>query len=186
MIARVISVVLHPFVMVGVLVGVAAASRQSGGQALKSVAIVVFFTVVPMAVLMFRQVRRGAWQNADASNRAERPILYFVGVTTLVALLLYLIATQPQSFLLRGILATLGMLAVSALITRWIKVSLHMAFATFAAIALAMMRSPVGAVLLLSLPALAWARLTLERHTAGELALGAVVGAAAAGAMHYL
>ena len=43
---------------------------------------------------MWRQVRRGRWQNADASNRAERPILYLVCGVALVALLAYLAAAS--------------------------------------------------------------------------------------------
>ena len=52
MIARWISVLFHPFVMVGVMVGAAAAARQSAGEALRSVATVALFTIVPLAVLM--------------------------------------------------------------------------------------------------------------------------------------
>ncbi len=54
-----------------------------------------------------------------------------------------------------------------------------MAFATLAAIALALMRSPVGYALLLALPALAWSRLTLQRHTPLEVVLGTIIGAGA-------
>ena len=46
---------------------------------MRSVGIVVLFTIVPPGVLMWRQVRRGQWENVDASNRGERPILYVVG-----------------------------------------------------------------------------------------------------------
>ena len=185
-IARWVSMLFHPFVMVGVMVGTAAAGRGSPGDALRSVGTVVLFTVVPIAVLMWRQVRRGRWENADASNRAERPILYIVGGVGLAALLAYLIVVQSQSFMVRGVAATLGMLAVCAVATRWIKVSLHMAFATLAAVGLALTRSPVGYALLLVLPVLVWSRLTLQRHTGGEVALGTLIGAAAGAAMHYL
>ena len=184
--ARWLSIVLHPFVMIGVLVGIAAGSRQSGGEALRSVMLVVAFTIVPLAVLMVRQVRRGAWQNADASNQAERPVLFVVGGLALVALLAYVMLLQPQSFMVRGILTTLGMLAACALATRWIKVSLHMAFATFAAAALALARSPAGYVLLLALAPLLWSRLALRRHTALEIALGIAIGAIAGATIHYL
>jgi hypothetical protein len=186
MMARWISILFHPFVMVGVMVGGAAAARQSAGAAVRSVAVTVLFTMVPMAVLMWRQVRRGRWQDADASNRAERPILFIVCGVALVALLAYLLLLGTQSFMVRGLVATLGMMAACALATRWIKVSLHMAFATLAAVALALMRSPAGYVLLLMLPVLAWARLTLQRHTPLELILGTIIGAGAGAAIHYL
>lgn len=181
--ARWLSIVLHPFVMVGVMVGTAASARQTRGEALRSVAMVFLFTVVPLAVLMIRQVRRGAWENADASNRRERPMLYLVGAVALVALLAYITLFRPQSFMVRGVVATFGMLAVCAAATRWIKVSLNMAFAALAASAL--MGSRVGYGLALMLPPLAWARLALSRHTILELVLGTVAGIAAGVALHY-
>jgi hypothetical protein len=186
MIARWLSIVFHPFVMVGVMVGVAAAGRQTRGEAVRSVGLVMLSTIAPLAVLMWRQVRRGKWENADASNRAERPVLYIVGGIGLVTLLAYLLLVRPQSFMLRGVVATCCMMAVCAAATRWVKVSLHMAFAAFAAIALALARSPVGYLLLLALPAILWSRLTLQRHTPLEVALGTLLGGGAGAAMHYL
>ena len=186
MIARWLSISFHPFVMVGVMVGTAAAARQTAGEALRTVAIVALFTIVPLMILMAGQVRRGAWTSVDASNRAERPLLYLVGGVALGALLTYELVLRPQSFMVRGTMATLAMLAACALATRWIKVSLHMAFASLAATSLALARSPVGYALLMVLPALVWSRLTLERHTLLEVAFGTLIGAAAGAAMHYI
>lgn len=184
--ARVVSVIFHPFVMVGVMVGTAAASRETRSEAFRSIAIVVLITIVPIAVLMIRQVRRGVWENVDASDRRERPILYLVLGAALIALLAYLMLSGQQSFMVRGVVATLGMVAVCAVATQWIKVSLHMAFATLAATTLAVMGSIVGYVLVLMLPMLAWARLALSRHTPLELALGTLAGVSAGVAIHYL
>ena len=186
MTARWVSIVFHPFVMVAIMAGLAAASRQSAEDTLRSMGVVVLFTILPIAVLMRRQVRGGGWENSDASNRAERPILYVVGGVALAALLTYLAILRPQSFLMRGVAATLAMMALCALATRWVKVSLHMAFATLAAVTLALMRSPVGYVLLFALPAVMWSRLTLQRHMPLEVALGTIIGAAAGVAIHYL
>lgn len=184
--ARWLSVVFHPFVMVGVLVGVAAAARQPAGEAMRTIALVVGFTVVPICVLMIRNVRRGTWESADASRRHERRTLYLVVGVGLIALLAYVtIAGDRQLFLVRGVSATLAMLLVCGVMMRWTKVSLHMAFASLAATALGLMRSPVGYLLWLSLPALAWARLLLERHTLGEVVIGAMIGVAAGMGIHY-
>jgi membrane-associated phospholipid phosphatase len=184
--ARWLSLVLHPFVMIGVMAGTAAAARQPAGEAVMSVAIVAMLTIVPLAVLMWRQVRRGRWANADASNRAERPILYVASVLAVVALLAYFLLLRPQSFMVRGVVATLGMLGVCGAATRWRKVSLHMGFASLAATALVLMQAPAGYVLLLGLPALVWSRLTLRRHTPLELALGTIIGAGTGAAIHYV
>ncbi len=186
MIAQWLSVLLHPFVMIGVMAGAVAEARQPRAEGLHSLASVVVFTIVPLTILMWRQVRRGRWENADASNRSERIILYVTAGVALVALLAYLLVMRPQSLMVRGVAATLGMMAVCAAATRWVKVSLHMAFATLAAITLAVSRSPVGYVLVLALPALVWSRLTLQRHTSVEVTLGGIIGAATGVAIHYL
>lgn len=185
-IARYLSVVFHPFVMIGVMVGTAAAAKQTAAEAARSVATVALFTIVPLTALMWHQVRRGRWENSDASNRAERPILYIAGGIAVAVLLAYLLLASPQSLMIRGVVSSLGMLAVCGAATRWIKVSLHMAFAALAATALALMRLPTGYALLLALPALAWSRLVLHRHTPVEVILGTIIGAGAGAALHYL
>lgn len=175
-VARWLSIVAHPFVMVGVMVGAAAARRSSGAEAVRSVLVVLAFTVVPLLVLMVRQVRSGAWENVDASNTRERPMLYLVGGLALMALLAYLALARPQSFLIRGLACTLVMLAVCAAATPWIKVSLHMAFAALAATTLTLIGSRVGWVLVPVVPALAWSRLALGRHRPLEVVLGVFLG----------
>jgi hypothetical protein len=185
-VARWLSIIAHPFVMVGVMVGTATLSRQPATDALLNVALVALFTIVPLALLMVRQVRGAQWENVDASNRRERPILYLAGALSLAALLTFLIILRPGSSMVRGVAGTLGMFVICAIATKWVKVSLHMAFAALAATALALMGSMVGYFLVMMLPALGWARLTLKRHSTSEVALGAVAGIAAGAAIHYL
>ena len=115
----------------------------------------------------------------------ERPILFLVALATMAAVVGWLLLTNPQSFLIRGLLVTGALVAVSAVITRWVKVSLHMAFAAMAATAMTVMRSPVGYLLLAVVPVLAWSRLALGRHRPLEVALGAALGALAAGALFW-
>ena len=55
-----ISIVAYPFAMITLLVAVPAMGRPSG-HAVQSVLLVVLVVIVPIAVLMFRQVRRGRW-----------------------------------------------------------------------------------------------------------------------------
>jgi membrane-associated phospholipid phosphatase len=184
-IARGLSVVLHPFVTVSVMAGTAAGARQDVGAAARSVVVVAVFTVVPLFVLMVRRVRQGAWENVDASNRADRPILYVAAAVTVVALLGYVAVVRPQPFMVRGVTATLGMLAMCAAATRWVKVSLHMAFAGLAATVLALMKSPVGYLLVAVLPVLLWSRVALRRHTPGEAVLGTIIGAGSGAAIYY-
>ena len=71
------------------------------------------------------------------------------------------------------------MMVVCTVMTPWIKVSLHLAFASFAATTLILLGSPVGWVLLAVIPVLAWSRLHLSRHQPNEVVLGVIVGVVA-------
>ena len=177
-VARAVSIAAHPFVTSLIMVVGSAVQLGQLRRAGVAIAIVVVLAIAPVALLMMQQVRRGKWQNVDASNVRERPLLFAVSGIGLAGLLGYLLLAQPQSFLLRGVVAVVAMVAACAAITRWVKLSLHLAFATLATTVLLLLGSPAGWVLLLALPALAWSRLSLARHTVLEVVLGSVVGAA--------
>jgi putative transposase len=166
--------------MVAVMVVTAALHFGSGVDAVRALGIVALFTILPLAVLMALQVSRGAWTNVDASKRSERPALFGVGLAGLAVLLAYAFFFHPQSFLLRGAVGVVAMLAACAVVTPWLKVSLHMAFGTLATATLIFLGSSVGWVLLAAMPVLAWARVALQRHRLSEVAAGALAGVAAA------
>jgi hypothetical protein len=173
--ARWVSILAHPFVTTLVMVG-AVELHRGWDAAAWSVATVALFAFVPLAVLMRRQVRSGAWTNVDASHPHERPVLFLVGGAGILALLGYLAAAHPDSPLLRGAMGTLVMVALCAAITPWIKVSLHMAAASLATAVLLSRALPAGWLLALVLPLLAWARVALGRHGWAEVALGFLAG----------
>ena len=170
-----VSILAHPFVMVALLAAVPA-MRQSSGNAVQSVLLVVIAVVVPMAVLMFRQVRRGRWSNVDASKPSERPVLFKVALAGLVAAVAWLLLNDPQSFLVRGMLVAAAFLLLAALLTRWVKLSLHVAFAALTATTLVLLGSAVGYALIAVVPVVFWSRIALARHRVHELLVGLVLG----------
>jgi len=173
--ARWVSILAHPFVMVALLVAVPA-MRQSSGDAAQSVLLVVIAVVLPIAVLMFRQVRRGRWSNVDASKPSERPVLFMVALAGLVAALGWLLLNDPQSFLVRGMLVVAAFLLLAGLLTRWIKLSLHVAFAALTATTLCLLGSSVGYALIAVVPVVFWSRIALARHRVHEVLVGLVLG----------
>lgn len=175
-VARWVSIGLHPFVMIAILVADSVARRSGFSSILASVGIVAAFTTVPVATLMVIKVRRGTWKNVDASEPRERPALYTVGIGGVVALTCFLVLTGRDAYLLRGAVVTLGLLLVCAAITPVIKVSLHIATAALTATALVLGGSLVGWTLAALLPVLCWARLALKRHRPAEIIAGAALG----------
>lgn len=125
---------------------------------------------------MFRQVRRGHWSNVDASKPSERPVLFVVTLLCLVAAIGWLSLIDPQSFLVRGMFITGAFLLLASLLTRWIKLSLHVAFATMTATTLSLMGSRVGYALIGVVPLIWWSRVALGRHRVHELVVGLILG----------
>jgi len=184
--ARWVSIVAHPFVMVATMVVAAAFHFGTPLEAARILAIVTLLAVLPVALLMVRQVRRGSWANVDASNRTERPLLFAVSIIGLACLLAYALLFRPQSFLVRGSVGTLAMLGACAAAGKWLKISLHMAFGGLATTTLLLLGSPVGWILLPVMPVLAWSRLALGRHEPYEVAVGVLAGVVSAFAIHSL
>ena len=113
---------------------------------------------------------------ALVDNPSERPILFLIALASLLALIGWLRFNDPKSFLIQGMLVTGGFLLLAALLTRWIKLSLHVAFSALTATTLSLMGSWAGYVLMAVVPVVFWSRLVLARHRVPELAIGLVFG----------
>ena len=162
--------------MITLLVAVPAMGRPSG-DAVQSVLLVALVVIVPIAVLMFRQVHRRRSSNADASYPSERPARCLIALAGLVAALGWLRLKEPQSFLVRGMLDIVVFLLLAALITPWIKLSLHVAFTALTATAFSLSGSWIGYMLIAVVPLVFSSRLALARRRLNELAVGLVLGA---------
>lgn len=182
-IARWVSIVAHPFVMIAVVAGATTARVGSSNDVARNIGIVALFAICPVAVLMFDRVRRRAWANVDASKPPERPALYLVGVLGLLVLVCFLAATH--SVLLRPSAVALVVLLLCSLTTRWIKVSLHVTAAALTATTLLLLGSRMGWVVLAVLPPLCWARIALRRHSPSEIAVGFGFGILGGAAIHF-
>jgi membrane-associated phospholipid phosphatase len=177
-VARWISILAHPFVMVALLI---TAGRSKG--TLGDLLLVGGAILLPLALLMVAQVRRQRWSNVDASNPRERPLLFAVALGGAVTALAFLMITTPESRLIRGITVSMIFLAVAGVLTRWVKLSLHVAFAMLTGTALTLTGSPIGPTVLAAVPALMWSRVVLGRHRMLELLVGLLLGAVAGVAM---
>ena len=176
--ARWVSIAAHPFAITLALAATLELERGVAAATRTTAAVGILF-VLPLAMITAVQVRRGAWQTVDASQPHERPVLFLVGASGLLAVLLYFAHTQPGSALVAGVSGVVIMVGVCAALTPWLKVSLHMAAASLAAIILLERGHPLGWVLAALLPLLAWSRVALGRHRWSEAAAGLLIGAAA-------
>ncbi|HYI11664.1 MAG TPA: hypothetical protein VEK57_21585 [Thermoanaerobaculia bacterium] len=171
--ARFLSTAGHPFVLVPLML--AAATRNWVWTAAVSAGM-----ILPLLVITLRNVRRGTWSDPDVSRQDQRSGLYRVGLPLLAAtaVLLYLLDASPA--MMRGVAAVAAMLLLGVLGNRFLKISLHLMIAAYCAVIIGDLYPRTIPFLLIALAALAWSRRKLERHTWMEVAVGTVIGAAAA------
>ena len=178
--ARIVSVVLHPFAVFSALAMVAA--WRLDPASLPRLALGMAVAVAVVWAFVWQRHRGGHWGTVDASSRHERPLLYVVLLTVAVVFAAWVGRASP---LAGGVFAVIGMLCLAGITNRWIKLSLHMASLAFCVVVLWRLERGAALAAIALLPLLGWARLRMSRHSLVEVlggcALGLLCGAFAGG-----
>lgn len=171
-VARGISAAGHPLVVIPLTVALTTRSATW-------TVVIAATTIVPLTLVIARNVRRGTWSNFDVSSRDQRSGLYFwtLPLLALAAAVLYFLGAGPH--VLRPFAAAAAMLAAGVIGNRFLKTSLHMMFAGFCGVMVGWLYPIAIVPLALAAGAIAWSRLHLERHTVTEIAVGTLLGVAA-------
>jgi len=184
-IARLVSIVGHPFTMIVLLV-LLLSWTMDRAAAWRITGFVAAMGLIPTGFLIWRSASRRR-QTMDAPvHKTDRTILYFSLLAVLLLSSVYFHFVEHSVFLVRGSAITALMSAVAAVLNRWIRVSLHLAFAVFSGLILASIHPGYGVPILIFAPVLAWSRLTLLRHTLPEVVCGSALGLGAAGLLIWL
>jgi len=175
--ARLLSIVGHPALLMPVAVAFAASGTGAPPQLLRVALSTAVAVAVIVGLVSLWQVRAGRWAHVDASHPHERNQLnlLLVGLLCAAAALLWALG-QPSAVAAGPLLAALLVLLAHAL-RRWLKVSLHAAFALFAAALVWPHALGTLGIGLLAI-SVAWSRLVLRRHTLPEVLTGLLLGAA--------
>lgn len=184
-VARAVSIAGHPIVILPAAVLIGTWAR---GVSLRQLWFVgVAFATVGAVVIGFSwfQVQSGRWSHVDASARSERTSLnvFLAATFALVAAGLWYVTRTPTLSL--GFALAAALVFTALLLMRWVKVSLHTAFAAFATAFLWPNTLAVVAGVVF-IAALVWSRLVLGRHVAADVATGLLLGTAAGSAYHLL
>ncbi|MEV6298206.1 phosphoesterase PA-phosphatase [Actinoplanes sp. NPDC051861] len=181
-IARIVSEVLAPAVLVAVLLLTVGwhAGETPGVSRWWGLPGALFAAVIPLGYVL-HGVRAGRFTDHHIPERADRRIPLIFGTGSLVTgLILLIVLDAPREVL--ALLAAGGVgLAVFALVTHWWKMSIH---AGVAAGTVAALTAVYGPVALLGAPFVilgGWARVRLTAHTPAQVVAGAMAGALIAG-----
>lgn len=176
--ARAISILGHPLPVLSLALLASAALRGGRSQAVPVGIGLAVFAMLVMAYSWW-QVRRGHWAHVDASRPHERRGLNrFLLLAFANGALIAWAAGAPVDIVIALALSVVLILA-ALLSAPWCKLSLHLAFAVFAALLLARASWWATAAGLAFAACIAWSRLLLARHAPRDLAAGAVAGALA-------
>jgi membrane-associated phospholipid phosphatase len=184
-IARWISVIGHPFLLMPLLTGLIAYRLLPPHQAILAEVVALGVVIIPAAVYTFVKVRNGTWNNLDVSDRQHRGqfyrmLSYLLGLLTIIAWF----ADVPRSIAI-GTSMVFALISIAFVLIKAIKVSLHTGFSVFVACVLFLIQ-PLFALLAFMLAiAVGWSRVVLERHTTREVMLGGVLGLAIGGVFIY-
>ncbi|PJK01010.1 hypothetical protein CO641_03495 [Lysobacteraceae bacterium NML91-0213] len=172
--ARFVSILGHPLLVLPLALLLPMAAIDPAGIARAATGIAVCAALV--LGWSWWRVRRGHWRHVDASHVHER--------RSLNVFLLPLFATGallalPQPWLSLRLVLAAAIIAVALLTTRWCKLSLHAAFAVYAALLLGAWQPAAGIAMLLFALAIIASRLVLARHAPRDVVAGSAVGVAA-------
>jgi len=184
-IARLVSMAGHPFVMIVLLV-LLLSWTMDRAAAWRITGLVAAIGLIPTGLLLWRRSLSRRRQTTDASAPNDRSILYFSLFAVLLLSSVYFHFVEHSAFLVRGSAITALMSAVAAVFNRWIRLSLHLAFAVYCGLVLVRIHPGYGLPILIFAPFLAWSRLVLLRHTLPEVIGGAALGLGAAGTLIWL
>ena len=175
--ARTLSVIGHPALLMPVAVAAGASGAGVPPQWLRAALATAVLVTVIVGLYSLWQVRTERWAHVDASQPHERSQLnLFLALLLCGAAALLWLLGQPL-VVASGPMVIALVVLLAHLLRRWLKVSLHAAFALFAAALVWPNAALTLAITALAL-GVAWSRLVLRRHTWPEVALGLLLGAA--------
>lgn len=178
MAAKALSIIGHPAVLVPAAVVITAILKDAPASTVFAAIMAAVAVAVIVMTYSFVQVRSGRWSHVDASIPHERSQLNPVLVIFLLAAAGACIATSQDRQIVLGLLLSAVLVLFAHLLRAWLKTSLHVGFAVFAAFLLWPSTVSVGAMLVLA-AAISWSRLALQRHSRREVLVGALLGAVA-------
>lgn len=175
----------HPFVFIpaaivfhGVFQPDVTRKTPASASAILPIVGIVLLGMFAIGGYVAHGLRKGRWADVDVSVREQRGGLYAVSLLSTAAATLAFHFTGPPIGV-RGSLIAFLLVLFSALVNLRLKISLHVAFAAYAAGIACGRRLDVLVVASLLALAIAWSRLVLRRHTLPEVIAGACAGAIA-------
>lgn len=176
--AKLISWVINPFlVSFAVIFLLSFQATGTAAEALKWLGIGIGLSVLPVFIIIYALVRLGRLDGLFINSRQQRKKIYWIVIfwSVVANTILYLLGV-PE-ILLAAFISGFSCMVVFMIINQFWKISLHTGFITGAVVILVLVYGAIGAISLVLIPAVAWARITEKRHTAPQAFFGMLIAA---------
>lgn len=175
--ARLVSLVLHPFLVSPLsIVLILYLDQGNLWKALGWAALCAAFVVGPALLYLLQKLQAKKFTDADVSVREHRYGFYIFGGACMAACYAVLLWLNAPSVLIAGFTAALCALVIATVTNRlWTKVSIHTGAMAGVMAAAVFYSMPLAILLGLGALAVSWARLVTRRHTALQAVLGWVI-----------
>jgi len=186
-IANLTSNILNPFT-VGLItiLFLSFESTSNVVDALKWSLILIAVGILPVFLVMVYLARKGKLDNIFTSVRRQRTGVYLLAAVCAVAGGVIIAFLEAPLVLRATFVAGLSAVVVFMVINlRW-KISLHIAFIAASAIVLIILYGRIGAISLVLLPPVAWARVESGQHTPAQVVAGAFLAMVIVVVVFYL
>lgn len=172
--ARIVSTVFHPFlVSVVTLATVIYLDGTPFWAAIKWTVVGFGIVIVPLALFLFVNVRRGRYSDWSISIREQRHNIYILSGICFAVLIVTFILTGAPAIALACLYAAMVTVVIAAMINRLAtKISLHSVAMGGCAAALFWVSPPLGLLMVLGALATGWSRMRLKHHSLTQVLLG--------------
>ena len=177
--ATLTSNIVNPFlVSFAVIIFLSFESTSSTADALKWRSISVVLSVVPVFIAIIYLVRHRKLDGIFINPRQQRNKIYLLSSTwgAIGCVVLYFLAA-PMLLVATFVAGLTAMVIFMGVNLLW-KISLHVAFTAASVTILIIVYSATGALAVVLLPLVVWARMELKFHSPAQVASGAVLAAA--------
>jgi len=177
--AQLTSNILNPFLVSLIVIILLSVEATAGSDdALKWSLISIALSVLPVFAVVIYMVRQKKLDGIFVNPRQQRSGIYLLATVLAVIACFVLIYLEAPKLLKVTFITGLAAIVVFMVINRFWKISLHTAFVAASVTVMTIVYGAAGALTILLLPPVAWARIRLKQHSPAQVAAGALISAA--------
>ncbi len=179
--------ILNPFLVSLVLILLLSfESTSSVADALKWSLILIAVSILPVFSVMVYLYRKGRLDGIFTPVRKQRTKVYLLAIGCAVVGGVIITCLGAPLVLRATFVASLSAVIVYMFVNLWWKISLHIAFVAASVTALIILYGAIGAISVVFLPPIVWARIEAGHHSVAQVATGAVLAAVIVVVAFYL